>query len=302
MTSEPLTLASLVERRKKLMSFWEEALESAKNCGNWDDVYACGRIIDEFHNRIVDAFREGDFSGDTPTAMKVWDDIHRSELEYRRLAELEARVVTSPARSSVLSVCSDAPRDRACSQSPAFHSGPELVGSILLFQFLSDEGPLVSSDELKRFSVPFDVAMRTCVQSWQQLFAAWLLKLLADAKFGQEFGRRVMASAYGRLASNEDRAPEGAGLASSIKYWFNEMDNASQYAAKNPVRVEEQLLPISWHFAMLFLIRDTGHPLAQRAPNFDGVDLDVMKALAQVQDAVKPRIDAILEDADRLPR
>ncbi len=270
------------------MSLWEEALESAKNSGNWDDVYACGRVIDEFHNRIVSGFREGNFSGDTPTAMKAWDDIHRSELEYRRVAEAEARAIN--------------PRDNVHSETSAFHSGPELVGSTLLFQFLSDDGPLVSSNELEGFSAPFDPTMRACVQSWQQLFAAWLLKLLADAKFGPEFGRRAMASAYGRLAANEDRVPEGAGLASSIKYWFNEMDKASQDAAKNPIRVKGELLPISWHFAMLFLIRDTGHPYAQRAPNFDGIDLDVMAALASVQDAVEPRIDTILQDADRLPR
>ena len=42
----------------------------------------------------------------------------------------------------------------------------------------------------------------------------------------------------------------------------------------------------------------------QKAPqnNFDGIDLDVMLALSHVQEAVKPRIDAILEDASRLPR
>ncbi|WP_315741843.1 MULTISPECIES: hypothetical protein [unclassified Bradyrhizobium] len=304
--AEPLTMARLVEQREKLMNLWDEALQTAKSTGYWDDVHACGKLIDAFHNTIARGFQDGKFLGDTPTVMKMWDDIHQSELNYRRLAETEARLVAPQrdpsTRSMVLGVSPDAQQDSVRSQQSAFHSGPELVGSLLLFQFLSNDGPLVSSSELEQFSVPFDPAMRTCVQSWQRLFAAWLLKLLADAKFGQEFGRRAMASTYGRLASNEDRAPEGAGLAASIKYWFSEMDNASQHAAKNPARVQGETLPVSWHFAMLFLIRDTGHPYSQRAPNFDGLDLDVMEALARVQDAVKPRIDAILEDADRLPR
>ena len=71
---------------------------------------------------------------------------------------------------------------------------------------------------------------------------------------------------------------------------------------KNPVRVQGELLPLTWHFAMMFLVRETAHPYAQLAPNFDGIDTDLMVALAHVQDTVKPRIDALLDEATRLPR
>jgi hypothetical protein len=94
----------------------------------------------------------------------------------------------------------------------------------------------------------------------------------------------------------------GSGTLTSIKYWFNEIDKSSQEAARNPVRVQGELVPLTWHFAMLFLVRNKGHPYAQQGPNFGGVDFDVTEALAYVQDAVKPRIDAILEDAAGLPR
>jgi hypothetical protein len=93
MTSEPLTMAVLVEIREQLMALWDEALTNARSTGHWDDANACGVIIDTFHKTFADALRAGKFSGDGPTVMKMWDDIHASELEYRRLAEAKARHV-----------------------------------------------------------------------------------------------------------------------------------------------------------------------------------------------------------------
>jgi hypothetical protein len=280
------------------MAHWEVAVTTAISSGNWEDVRACGVIIDAYHEKIADALRKGEFSGDAEAALKSWNDILPAELEYRRLTEAKARAEASRASGRL----PQSSAERAQAVGSVFHTGPELVGSSLLFQFVEVDGPLISGADLKRINAKLAPTMQEPVEAWQRMFAAWLLKLLADAEFGEEFGRRVMASVYGRLASNEDRLPRTAELAASIKYWFSEMDKSSQNATKKPVRVQGEVIPLTWHFAMLFLVRDNSHPYAGQGPNFSGADLDIMEALAHVQDAVKPRIDAILEDAGKLPR
>ncbi|MGC2780593.1 MAG: hypothetical protein WA418_33650 [Bradyrhizobium sp.] len=298
MTPEQITLARIIDLRKKLMSRWEDALAAAKSSGNWEDVRACGAVIDSYHNEIADLLRQGKFSGDPAAALKSWNDIQPTELEYRRTMEAQARADASNASNRM----PQASAELFPTLESVFHTGPELVGSLLLSQFVEETGPLVFDADVGLVNAKFPPEMQIPIKAWQQLFATWLLKLLADAKFGEEFGRRVMASVYGRLAANEDRSPQAAELAGFIKYWYRELDKSSQNATKSPVMIQDEVLPVTWHFAMTFLVRDTNHPYAGQGPDFGGADLDVMEALAHVQDVVKPRIDAILEHADRLPR
>jgi hypothetical protein len=69
---------------------------------------------------------------------------------------------------------------------------------------------------------------------------------------------------------------------------------------------------IDWHWLkvekvaaalMNFIMRDDTSPFAKNTtPEFDGFDIAVATALAEVQDASKARIDHTIEKADSLPR
>jgi hypothetical protein len=192
-------------------------------------------------------------------------------------------------------------REDVAPQNP-FNSGPELVGGLLLYQFFPDSRPLVTDEELKKLCQGFQANMREHVNIWLIMFSAWLLKVLADAKYGQDFGRALMAAVFGRLAANEDRLPEGASLAEGIKFWFKQFDAAVEEAARNPIVINGEVLPAAMHIALMCLVRDSENPYASQAPNFEGVDFDVAEAIAYVQDLVKPRAYLILEQAKDLPR
>jgi hypothetical protein len=179
-------------------------------------------------------------------------------------------------------------------QSAPFNGGPELVGGLLLYQFFRGNRPLVTDQELESLCRPFARSARNHVEIWLVTVSAWLLKLLAAARYGEDFGRKVMAAVYGRLAANEDRLPEAASLAQGIKYWFKELDDSVQDAMRNPIVIKGETLPISMHFALRFLARDTSSPFGQNTSNFDGADFDLAVAIAHVQEMIKPRADHIL--------
>jgi hypothetical protein len=189
----------------------------------------------------------------------------------------------------------------------AFNSGPEFVGAVLLYQFFPESRPLVSDDELETLCRPFIEPMRNHVHLWLITYSAWILKIKADAQYGRDFGRAVMAAVYGRLAANEDRVPQGAGLAEWIKLWFKEFENRFQDADENPMDVERRVVPpvryTLWLVALTFLVRDTGNPYASRGPDhLDGVDDEVAAAFAKVTELAAPRADFTLERAKNRPR
>jgi hypothetical protein len=53
-----------------------------------DQVYACGRVIEAFHE-----FAEpGQLSGDIERTSAMWEEVGQSERDYREIAEAEARM------------------------------------------------------------------------------------------------------------------------------------------------------------------------------------------------------------------
>jgi hypothetical protein len=124
-----------------------------------------------------------------------------------------------------------------------FHSGAQFVGAALLIQYFPEDRPFVTDDELHRLTAGFDPKLRNMVQLWIVLYVT-LLKMLATNKFGDEFGREVMAAVYGRIAANEDRIPGIDAVGDGIKYWFKEMDAGAKDDSKCPTVVGGQTMPL----------------------------------------------------------
>jgi len=86
-----MNMADVIDTRAKLMELWEAALKLAEETGYWDDVYACGRIIEAFHDKICELLKPGSFSGDVERTSVLWEDVGKSERRYREITEAEAR-------------------------------------------------------------------------------------------------------------------------------------------------------------------------------------------------------------------
>jgi hypothetical protein len=184
-----------------------------------------------------------------------------------------------------------------------FHSGAQYVGAALLIQYFPKDRPLITDDDLRRLTARFDAKLRKSVELWIVLYVTWLLKVLAAHKFGEEFGRDVMAAVYGRIAANEDRVPGIDSIADGIKYWFKEMDDGANDAVKNPTIVAGVTLPFFYLLGIRFLARDTTSPFyGNPKPVFNELDMDLAAALAEAQDLSTPRIEYTLEQASAMPR
>jgi hypothetical protein len=55
-------MVGVIETPAKLMEQWEAALKLAAETGYWADVYACGRVIEAFHDQIAKLLKPGTFS------------------------------------------------------------------------------------------------------------------------------------------------------------------------------------------------------------------------------------------------
>jgi hypothetical protein len=87
-----ITMADLIDLRKRLMGHWEKALSEAPATGNWSDVEACRRVCEAFHDEVRKGFTSEDFSGeDAVAAASGWDECGRADREYRRVAEAKVR-------------------------------------------------------------------------------------------------------------------------------------------------------------------------------------------------------------------
>jgi 2-polyprenyl-6-methoxyphenol hydroxylase-like FAD-dependent oxidoreductase len=99
MTSEPLTMAVLIDIREQLMGLWDEALTTARSTGHWDDVNACGVIIDAFHKTFADALRA--VAAREEAASREADRLAAIRTDYdAKLAKLATSCQSAPALSA----------------------------------------------------------------------------------------------------------------------------------------------------------------------------------------------------------
>ena len=91
-STNSITMADVVEARKRLMGHWEAALKVARATGYWADVDAGAHVIDAFHNKVADVINSGAFSGDKASALAAWDTCRVKEQEYQKIVQAEARL------------------------------------------------------------------------------------------------------------------------------------------------------------------------------------------------------------------
>src|SRR3954447_3830448 len=101
---------------------------------------------------------------------------------------------------------------------------PSFLGAQLLLQFVPEDRPLLTDQELADLTTPFSTEMRTLAELWIVMYVTWLMRLLVSAKFDEDVSDEMMASVYGRIATNQDRLPGIQSIADGIKYWFKELD------------------------------------------------------------------------------
>jgi hypothetical protein len=185
----------------------------------------------------------------------------------------------------------------------AFKNTAQFLGGILLWQFISDNRILCTEESLVAGTQHVPPRHRTLVNLWENIYVAWLFRGLVKQRFGDEVSRDMMAAVYGRIATNEDRVPGIESIAEALKYWFKQLDDALQHEMTNPTVINGERVPFAYPAAMNFIMCDDSSPFAHSTtPEFDGFDIEVATALAEVQDASKARIDHTIETADSLPR
>ena len=73
--------------------------------------------------------------------------------------------------------------------------------------------------------------------------------------------------------------------------------------SETPGVINGQRIPFTYPAAMNFIMCDESSPFSKNVtPEFDGFDIAVATALAEVQDASKQRIDYTIKKAESLPR
>jgi hypothetical protein len=181
-----------------------------------------------------------------------------------------------------------------------FQTAAQFLGGILLWQFISGDDPILCNKEsLVTATQHVSPQHRKLVHLWENFYVTWLFRVHVKQKFGDDMSRDMMAAVYGRIATNEDRVPGIESISDGIKYWFKQLDEALAHAMANPQRINGENVPFVYPAALNFIMRDDASPYAKNtAPEFDGFDLAVAQALAEVQDSSKPRIDHAIEEAE----
>lgn len=184
-----------------------------------------------------------------------------------------------------------------------FKSTTEFLGGILLWQFISNDRILCTEESLATAAQHVSPQYRKLVHLWENLYVTWLYRVHVKQKFGDDVSRDMMAAVYGRIATNEDRVPGIESISDGIKYWFKQLDETLEQEMANPSVINGASVPFAYPAAMNFIMRDEASPFSKNAtPEFDGFDIAVATALAEVQDASKQRIDHTIEKAESLPR
>lgn len=128
------------------------------------------------------------------------------------------------------------------------------------------------------------------------IYVAWRFRLAAQQRFGDEFGREMMAAVYRLIAANE--VPGFEPLAQVFKYWFSELDDQLQDATANPSIIDGELVPFACLAGLRFITCDGTSPYADSSTmEFNGFDQEVTMALAEAQDASEPGIDLAFQRA-----
>jgi hypothetical protein len=180
---------------------------------------------------------------------------------------------------------------------------PSFLGAQLLLQFVPEDRPLLTDQELADLTTPFSTEMRTLAELWIVMYVTWLMRLLVSAKFDEDVSDEMMASVYGRIATNQDRLPGIESIADGIKYWFKELDEGVRDAIRSPMQVAGEELAAVHMLAIGFLTRDSSSPFLGAANlQFSGVDIELAGALEEAKNIAKPRIDELIASAKRMPR
>jgi hypothetical protein len=173
--------------------------------------------------------------------------------------------------------------------------GPSFLGAALLLQFIPEDRQVLTDLELANLTAPFAPGMRKLVELWIVVYVTWLMRILVDCKIDDDFSDDMMAAAYGRIATNEDRLPGIESIADGIKYWFKELDDGVRDAITNPRKVGGGKLAAVHRLAIRFLTRDSSSPFhGDENPQFDGVDIELAGALEEAKNISKARIDNMI--------
>jgi hypothetical protein len=195
------------------------------------------------------------------------------------------------------------PSPKLTSNVDGFKSAAQFLGAILLWQLISNDRILCTEESLTSAAQKILPRHRNLVKVWENFYVTWLFRIHVKQIFGDDVSRDMMAAVYGRVATNEDRIPGIEVISDGIKFWFKQLDDALEQEMDNPGVINGQRVPFAYPAAMNFIMRDDGSPFSKNAtPEFDGFDIAVATALAEVQDASKQRIDYTIEKAESLPR
>lgn len=82
----PLTAEVIDEARKRLNTFYGDALQAARSSNNWSDVRAMRRVMDAFDDAVEKRLRDGRFIGDDPQAvLNAFESARGAHSAYRKM-------------------------------------------------------------------------------------------------------------------------------------------------------------------------------------------------------------------------
>jgi hypothetical protein len=180
---------------------------------------------------------------------------------------------------------------------------PTFLGAALLLQFIPEERGLLTDQELADLTAPFSPEIRKLAALWIVVYVTWLMRLLVNCKFDEDYADRMMAAVYERIATNETRLPGIESIADGIKYWFRELDDGVRDAIKDPMTARGGKLAAVHALAVRFLTRDSSSPFrGAEDPQFDDIDIELAHALEEAKNISKARIDSVIATTKKMPQ
>jgi len=194
-------------------------------------------------------------------------------------------------------------KEPAAASGEAWVDAPSFLGAQMLLQFVPEDRPLLTDQELAGLTAPFSPELRTLAELWIVMYVTWLMRLLVSCKLDEDASDEMMEAVYGRIATNQDRLPGIESIAEGIKYWFKELDDGVRDAIRNPIKLDDKELAPVHILAIGFLTRDSSSPfLGDAKLQFNGADVALAAALEEAKNISKPRIDELITTAKKMPR
>lgn len=151
---------------------------------------------------------------------------------------------------------------------------PAFLGDFLVYQLLGDRFGL-KEDSLVECVAEVPVDLREMTKLWILFYVAWLYKLYAASKYGQEFADELVSQAKQTLTKAASLAEGLEGIDSAFQFWFDRLDDSTDHVG---TKVQETEIPFEVFAALAFLTMDIESPF-YKTTETNSTEFDVASAM-----------------------